>query len=269
MRRLALLLALTAAGAMPPADPPAPAPFVQAVEFPYYLYPANLWERELVWLKNIGVRTVEFSIPWNWHQLRPGEFDFTGRTSPRRDLAGFLKLLRRSGLRAWVRPYGPVPGWLNGGLPAGATAGGAAQRQWIEEIGRLLGPQTVKHGGPVAYVEGRGPGGAFAVDAPAPPGPIEVVSANDPAALVRSREAIAGARGSTVAAAARKALGDDGLLTFASSYGLGHGIGMDVEDVPSIALDSEDVLNAGTALALHIVLKDGSACAIAGRTIIT
>jgi hypothetical protein len=195
MRRLALLLALTAAGAMPPADPPAPAPFVQAVEFPYYLYPANLWERELVWLKNIGVRTVEFSIPWNWHQLRPGEFDFTGRTSPRRDLAGFLKLLRRSGLRAWVRPYGPVPGWLNGGLPAGATAGGAAQRQWIEEIGRLLGPQTVKHGGPVAYVEGRGPGGAFAVDAPAPPGPIEVVSANDPAALVRSREAIAGARG--------------------------------------------------------------------------
>jgi len=81
--------------------------------------------------------------------------------------------------------------------------------------------------------------------------------------------AIAGARGSTVAAAARKALGDDGLLTCASSYGLGHGIGMDVEDVPSIALDSEDVLNAGTALALHIVLKDGSACAIAGRTIIT
>jgi methionyl aminopeptidase len=81
--------------------------------------------------------------------------------------------------------------------------------------------------------------------------------------------AIAGARGSTVAAAARKAIDDDALLAFASSYGLGHGIGMDVDDLPSIALESEDVLNAGASLALHIVLKDGPACAIAGRTIVT
>ena len=28
-----------------------PPEFVQAVEFPYYLYPRTLWERELVWLK--------------------------------------------------------------------------------------------------------------------------------------------------------------------------------------------------------------------------
>ena len=34
---------------------PKPAPqreFVQAVEFPYYLYPRQLWERELVWLRD-------------------------------------------------------------------------------------------------------------------------------------------------------------------------------------------------------------------------
>ena len=195
MRLLVLLLAFTGAWAAPGADPPAPAAFVQAVEFPYYLYPANLWERELVWLKNIGVRTVEFSIPWNWHQLRPGEFDFTGLTSPRRDLAGFLKLLRRLGLRAWVRPFAPVPGWLNGGWPVGAPPGGSAQREWFEELGHLLDKQTVRHGGPVAYVEGRGPGGALLVDASAPPGPTVVVSASDPSALVRSREAIAGSRG--------------------------------------------------------------------------
>jgi len=195
MRLLALLLAFTAVGATPAPGPPAPAAFVQAVEFPYYLYPANLWERELVWLKNVGVRTVEFSVPWNWHQLRPGEFDLTGRTSPRRDLAGFLKLLRKLGLRAWVRPFPPVPGWIDGGWPMGAPPGGSAQRQWLEELGHLLGAQTVGHGGPVAYVEGRGPGGALAVDAGAPPGPTVVVSASDPSALVRSREAIAGARG--------------------------------------------------------------------------
>ena len=192
MRPLALLLAFTAAWAAPPAEPPAPAPFVQAVEFPYYLYPANLWERELVWLKNIGVRTVEFPVPWNWHQLRPGEFDFTGRTIPRRDLAGFLTLLRRLGMRAWVRPFPPVAGWLNNGYPAGAAA---SQRQWNEALGRLLGPQTVSHGGPVAYVEGRGPGGSLAVDVPAPPVPTVSVSAIDPSALVRSRDAIAAGHG--------------------------------------------------------------------------
>jgi len=191
---LASLLALLSIGARP-VPPPATPEFVQAVEFPYYLYPAALWERELVWLKTIGVRTVAFSTPWNWHQLQPGEFDFTGRTSPRRDLAGFLRLLRRLGLRAWVRPSAPVSGWLNGGWPAGAPPGSAAERQWLQELERLLGPQTLSKGGPVAYVEGRGPGGAPAIEAAAPPVPVVVVSATDPAALVRSREAIAGVRG--------------------------------------------------------------------------
>jgi len=90
---LALLL-LSAAAAAPAGNPP-PAEYLQAVEFPYYLYPRALWERELVWLKNIGIRSVEFSIPWNWHQLAPGDFDFSGRTSPRRDLLGLIRILRR------------------------------------------------------------------------------------------------------------------------------------------------------------------------------
>ncbi len=68
------LLALLALGALTAGPGPAPASgeYVLAVEFPYYLYPRTLWERELVWLKNTGVETVEFSIPWNWHQFRRG-----------------------------------------------------------------------------------------------------------------------------------------------------------------------------------------------------
>src|ERR1017187_2055250 len=41
LTRLAALLLLFAAAL--------PAQYVQAVEFPYYLYPRTLWERELVW----------------------------------------------------------------------------------------------------------------------------------------------------------------------------------------------------------------------------
>jgi hypothetical protein len=170
-----------------PYEPPVPAEYVQAVEFPYYLYPRAQWERELVWMRTIGVRTVEFSIPWNWHQLQPGEFDFTGRTSPRRDLVGLIHVLRKLGLRAWVRPLPPVEGWLNDGAPATADAG--ARAAWIKQLGSLLATQTASHGGPVAYVEGA----TLAIDA-APAPAAASISATDPAALALSRQAIVAGR---------------------------------------------------------------------------
>jgi hypothetical protein len=186
LRRLGCLLLLFAA-ALPAPPAAAPHEYVQAVEFPYYLYPRALWERELVWLKNIGVGTVEFPIPWDWHQLQPGEYDFTGRTSPRRDLVAFVKILRKLELRAWVRPLPPVRGWIDNGTPAGADA--RAQRAWLRQLERLLATQTTSHGGPIAYVEGR----ALAIDAAAPPSPVTVISATDPGALGRSRDAIGAA----------------------------------------------------------------------------
>ena len=137
MKRLAALFLLALA-----ALPAYGADYLQAVEFPYYLYPRTLWERELVWLKNIGVQTVEFSIPANYHQLQPGEFDLTGRTSPRRDLIGFVRLLRKLGLRAWVRPLPPVPGLVNARLDA------AQQRAWLKQLEQVLATQTASHGGP-------------------------------------------------------------------------------------------------------------------------
>jgi len=179
LRRTFLLL-LVFPAALPAAEPAPPPEFVQAVEFPYYLYPPTLWERELVWLKNVGIRTVEFSIPSNWHQADGGECDFTGATSPRRDLLGFIRLLRRLEMRAWIRPMPPVKGWIRGGLPNQPAA------PFLHELANLLAPQTEKHGGPVAFVEGN----IGVLDAPAPPHPVTVVSALDPAALTRARQAL-------------------------------------------------------------------------------
>ena len=180
MKRRAALLALALA-----ALPACAADYLQAVEFPYYLYPRTLWERELVWLKNIGVETVEFSIPANFHSPQPGEFDLTGLTSPRRDLVGFVRLLRKLGLRAWVRPLPPVPGLVNARLDA------TQQRAWLKELEQVLATQTASHGGPIAFVEGR----VLAIDATVPPSPVTTISAVDPAAFARSREAMSSARG--------------------------------------------------------------------------
>jgi len=188
LTRLAALLLLFAAAA-PTAEPQHG--YVQAVEFSYYAYPRALWERELVWLKNIGVQTVEFSIPWNYHQVQQGEFDFTGRTSPRRDLITFIRLLRRLEMRAWVRPLQTIPGLINDGLPASRAEGGGEQI-WLKQLESLLATQTATHGGPIAWVEGR----AGFLGEPPPPAPVTTLSANQPSALVRSREAIALGHGS-------------------------------------------------------------------------
>ncbi len=185
------LLFLACACAVPLPGKAEPRPYVQAVEFPYYLYPRTLWERELVWLKTVGIDTIEFSVPWNWHEIEAGTWDFTGRTSPRRDLAGFVRLLRRLNLRAWVRPLPPVKGWVGGGYPPWAGQDRAAARRWIAELKGLLDTQTVNHGGPIAFMEG-----AAGFDVPGPPLPVSTVSAADPEALVRSRRALSAARGS-------------------------------------------------------------------------
>jgi hypothetical protein len=180
LKRVARLLLIAVA-----AWPACATDYLQAVDFPYYLYPRALWERELVWLKNIGVQTVEFSIPAGYHQLQPGEFDLTGRTSPRRDLVGFVRLLRKLGLRGWVRPLQGVPGMVATRLDA------AQQRAWLKQLEQVLATQTASHGGPIAFVEGR----VLAIDAAAPPSPVTTISAIEGNAFARSREAINTARG--------------------------------------------------------------------------
>ena len=180
MKRLAALLLMALAAHTARAGD-----YLQAVEFPYYLYPRTLWERELVWLKNIGVETVEFSIPAGFHSPQPGEFDLTGLTSPRRDLVGFVRLLRKLGLRGWVRPLSPVPGLV------GARLDAAQQRAWLKQLEGVLATQTASHGGPIAFVEGR----VLAIDAAAPPSPVTTISAIETSAFVRSRESMTSARG--------------------------------------------------------------------------
>jgi hypothetical protein len=246
MRRLLLLLALAAAcRAAEPARE-----YVQAVEFPYYSFPRTLWERELVWLKTLGIRTVAFSIPWNWHQPRPGAYDLTGTTSPRRDLMTLIRVLRRLGMQAWIRPLPPVKGMVNAGWPAGAAQNAGAQRTWLRHLEQLLAPQTVKHGGPVAYVEGK----ALAIDAQAPPAPVTVVSANDSSALARSRRALASRRGALLWEEVEDIVFPAGWQADPSALVVKGAVGLDgIERWPTAALRRSAALLRGWAAFLPVL----------------
>jgi hypothetical protein len=252
-RLLVLALALVspaAAGAVPASEPEPPRPYLQAVEFPYYLYPRQLWERELVWLQAIGIRTVEFSIPWNWHEPEPGNFDFTGATSPRRDLIGLIRIIRKLGMTAWVRPVGGVKGWSNNGFPSWALHERRAQRQWTVEIERVLAPQLERHGGPVAFVEGALPWSDHAAAPPAPPQPITILSANDAASMARSRHALATGRGSLLWEEVEDALYPAGWAAPGSPVFRRGAVGLNGDERPSVSALRRDaaLLNHWAAL---------------------
>jgi hypothetical protein len=90
------------------------APILNAVDFPYAQFPHQLWERELVWMKNVGIQTVALEV------RTPAE---------EADVMQILRTIRQLDLTAWVR------------LDPSAAA-----------LKVVLEPMESKHGGPIAYL---------------------------------------------------------------------------------------------------------------------
>jgi Glycosyl hydrolases family 35 len=92
--------------------------FIHSAAFFYYRVPRDLWEVSLERYRALGINTIDLYIPWNWHELADGEFDFDGHTNSRRDLRGLLKLLANKNLKLIARP-GPLilNEWRFGGYP--------------------------------------------------------------------------------------------------------------------------------------------------------
>jgi hypothetical protein len=151
--------------------------FIHAAQFDYFRIPRDLWAQSLDRYRELGINTIDLRIPWNWHELSAGEFDFNGHTNPRRDLHGLLELIARRRLRLIVRP-GPVIGdqWRDGGLPdwlpgeAKASADTAAiarpisgnrpderaVRRWFNAVAHEIAPYSSRH---VVRLQREGPKG--------------------------------------------------------------------------------------------------------------
>ena len=93
--------------------------FMYGAAFFYERLPRDMWADSMTQLKSLGINTLDLYVPWNWHELADGDFDFTGRTSPRRDLDEVLRLAAEMHFEIVLRP-GPVVRneWRNGGYPA-------------------------------------------------------------------------------------------------------------------------------------------------------
>ena len=73
------------------------------------------WRRRLELMKDFGLTAVQTYVPWNAHEPRPGQYDFSGML----DLGAFLRLCGEMELKVLLRPSCYMCAeWDMGGLPS-------------------------------------------------------------------------------------------------------------------------------------------------------
>jgi hypothetical protein len=126
-------------------------------EFHYWRVLKENWRPIARRIREMGVEVVASYVPWNYHELEPGRYDFTGETSPQRDLKGFVELLKEEGLWLIARP-GPYiySEWEFGGVPERAARHHRMApefldmaKDYIQSVCEILTPCQVTKGGPV------------------------------------------------------------------------------------------------------------------------
>ena len=151
-------------------------PFViRAAEIHYARIPSQYWEHRIRMCKALGMNTICAYVFWNFHEQRPGEFDFSGD----RDLARFVGLCQKHGMWVILRP-GPYAcaEWEMGGLPWWLLRNrnirlrsqdpdfiGPAVR-FQREIERQLRPYRLENGGNIILMQVENEFGSYGTDKP-------------------------------------------------------------------------------------------------------
>ncbi|MDO4428806.1 MAG: beta-galactosidase [Atopobiaceae bacterium] len=138
----------------------------------FRVHPAD-WRHSLYNLKAMGFNTVETYVPWNLHEPRVGEFDFSGGLA----LARFLDEAAELGLWAIVRPSPFICAeWEWGGLPAWLLADRAMRPRsrdprflgrvasYYDALMPILVDRQVTHGGNVIMMQVENEYGSYCED---------------------------------------------------------------------------------------------------------
>ncbi len=87
---------------------------IRSGDLHYSRIPKEYWEHRIQMCKAMGLNTISMYLFWNFHEMAPGQYDFSGQ----RDIVEFVKLVQKNGMYCIVRP-GPYvcAEWDMGGLP--------------------------------------------------------------------------------------------------------------------------------------------------------
>ena len=136
--------------------------------------PKEYWRQRLKMAKAMGLNTVCAYLFWNLHEPKPGEYVWTGQA----DDAEFCRIAQEEGLWVILRPgpyscaeweMGGTPWWLlkndNIHLRSRDPQYLDAARAFIKEVGRVLGPLQITHGGPIIMAQVENEYGFYGKDA--------------------------------------------------------------------------------------------------------
>lgn len=136
--------------------------------------PAEYWRHRLQMAKAMGLNTVCAYLFWNLHEPQPGVFNWSGMA----DVTTFCRIAQEEGLWVVLRP-GPYAcaEWEMGGFPSWLLKNDdiklrtrdprylEAVKRYLKEVGRVLGPQQITHGGPILMVQVENEYGFYGKDA--------------------------------------------------------------------------------------------------------
>jgi beta-galactosidase len=159
--------------------------FLLSGEIHYFRVVKKEWRKRLSKLKKAHLEAVSTYIPWNWHEVRPGVFDFQGETVEERDLETFLEYAREEELGVLAKPgpyicaewrWGGIPDWLIRGVPEILARNSRGKptfwfsrkapvitylhpiylnqaKEWIENVGSIIARHQYTTGGSVVLVQ--------------------------------------------------------------------------------------------------------------------
>ncbi len=147
---------------------------IRCGEIHFARIPKEYWRHRLQMTKALGMNTVCAYIFWNYHERTPGEFTWEGQA----DVAEFCKIAQEEGLWVILRP-GPYAcaEWEMGGLPWWLLKNDdialrskdprfvEAGQRYLKEVGKVLAPMQVTHGGPILMVQVENEYGFYSDDA--------------------------------------------------------------------------------------------------------
>ncbi|OWK02484.1 GLB1, partial [Cervus elaphus hippelaphus] len=128
----------------------------------YFRVPRFYWKDRLLKMKMAGLNAIQTYVAWNFHELQPGQYNFSGD----HDVEHFIQLAHELGLLVILRP-GPYicAEWDMGGLPAWLLEKKsivlrssdpdylAAVDKWLGVLLPKMRPLLYKNGGPIITVQ--------------------------------------------------------------------------------------------------------------------
>ncbi|SDM57841.1 glycoside hydrolase family 35 protein [Sediminibacillus halophilus] len=131
------------------------------------------WEDRLQKLKALGLNTVETYVPWNLHEPKKGQFEFSGLA----DIERFVQLAYELGLYVIIRPspyicaeweMGGLPSWLLKNSDIVLRSSDPVYLQHVSEYYDVLLPKLrpflFQNGGPVIAIQIENEYGAYGND---------------------------------------------------------------------------------------------------------